>query len=214
MTSESFSVQFDFRALKAAALCASNEETRYYLKGVYVELGDCGLLTVATDGHRLLVARPEYNAAMPNEPRFGIIIPLYILARLKISRYQNLGDLVCEAGQWRLEYDGMKLGFTPVDGTFPDWRRVVPREISGEVAQFNPAYMVDFAKAAKAMGGDARPTVGYNGEGPALITLQADIEAFGVLMPYRASIVATTPPGWIYANPKAEAETESQAAAA
>jgi DNA polymerase-3 subunit beta len=214
MTSESFSVQFDFRALKAAALCASNEETRYYLKGVFVEFNDAGLLTVATDGHRLLVARPHYSVEMPNQPHFGIIIPLDVIARLKISRNQNYGDLVCEAGAWRLAYDGLSIGFKPVDGTFPDWRRVVPREISGETAQFNPAYMVDFAKAAKAMGGDARPTIGYNGEGPALITLQADIEAFGVLMPYRASIVATTPPGWIYAKPKAEAETESQAEAA
>ena len=214
MTSESFSVQFDFRALKAAALCASSEETRYYLKGVFVELSDCGLLAVATDGHRLLVARPEYNAAGPNEPRFGIIIPLEVIARLKLVKHAFMGDLVCEAGAWRLEYDGLSIGFKPVDGTFPDWRRVVPKETNGETSQFNAAYLVAFAKASKIMGGDTRPAVAYNGEGPALVTLQADIEAFGVLMPYRASIVATTPPGWIYANPKAEAETESQAAAA
>ena len=209
MTSETFSVQFDFRALKACALCASTEQTRYYLGGVFVELSDCGLLTVATDGRRLIAARPEYTAAMPNKPRFGIIIPSEVIARLKISRYQHQGDLVCDGGAWRLEYDGLAIGFKPIDGTFPDWRRIVPSETNGDAAQFNPAYLVDFGKASKIMGGDTRPTVAYNGEGPAIITLQADIEAFGVLMPFRASIVATTPPGWIYAKPEAEAQTEA-----
>ena len=212
MTSETFSIQFDFRALKACALCASTEQTRYYLGGVFVELSDCGLLTVATDGHRLIAARPEYNAAGPNEPRFGIIIPSDVIARLKMNRYQNLGDLVCDASGWRLIYDDVALGFKPIDGTFPDWRRIVPSETSGETAQFNPKYLTDFAKAAKIMGSGSFITVAHNGQGPGLVTLQGDFEAFGVLMPFRASIIVTTAPGWIYAKPKAEVQTEAEAA--
>lgn len=209
---ESFSIQFDFRALKAAALCASDEQTRYYLRGVFVEYRGGELICVATDGHRLVAVHPESNGPAPNSPDFGIIIPVEALARVKISKYVFNGDLVCDAGQWRLEYDGLKIGFTPVDGTFPDWRRIVPSETSGEAAQFNAKYLSDFGKVSKMLGGDTRPVVSHNGESPALITFQADFEVFGVLMPFWASIVPTTPPRWIYGNP-AKVETESEKAA-
>lgn len=210
MSNEAFSIQFDFRALKAATFCASSEETRYYLKGVFAEYKDGELILVATDGHRLLAVHPENNGPAPHGPAFGIIIPLDAIARIKINKYATQGDLVCEAGQWALHYEGIKIGFTPIDGTFPDWRRIVPSETSGEAAQFNAAYLNDFAKASKLLGGDTRPVVAYNGEGPALIGFQSDIEAFGVLMPFRASIVPTNPPSWLYPS---RVESESKEAA-
>lgn len=207
---ESFSIQFDFRALKAAAFCVSSEETRFYLKGVFAEYKDGNLLLVATDGRRLIAVHPDSNGPAPHGPAFEIIIPSDVIARIKLGRRDTMGDLVCEAGQWALHYDGLKIGFTPIDGTFPDWRRIVPSETSGDTAQFNAAYLVDFAKASKMLGGDTRPVVAYNGEGPALIGFQSDIDAFGVLMPFRASIVPTTPPAWIYPA-KAKAETAQAA---
>lgn len=210
---DTFSIQFDFRALKAAAFCASSEETRYYLKGLFAEYKGGELICVATDGHRLIAIHPENNGPAPHSPEFGIIIPLDVIARLKLSRHHSMGDLVCEAGQWALHYDGLKIGFAPIDGEFPDWRRVVPRETNGTPGQFNAAYLNDFAKASKVLGGDAKPVVAYNGEGPALITFHSDIEAFGVLMPFRASIVADKPPQWMN-GARAKTETEAQAEAA
>ena len=210
MSNETFSIKFDFRAFKAAALCVSSEQVRYYLNGVFAEYKNGALILVATDGHRLIAVNPESNGPAPNGPEFGIIIPSDVIARIKISKYATLGDLVCEGGQWRLEYDGLKIGFNPIDGTFPDWRRIVPSETSGEAAQFNAAYLTDFGKASKLLGGDTRPVVSHNGEGPALISFQADFEVFGVLMPFRASIIPTKPPAWLY---PAKAKTESKEAA-
>lgn len=207
---DTFSIQFDFRALKAAAFCVSSEETRFYLKGVFAEYKNGALILVATDGHRLIAVHPNSNGPAPNRPEFGIIIPSDVLARIKLGRRDTMGDLVCEAGQWALHYDGLKIGFTPIEGTFPDWRRIVPSETSGEAAQFNAAYLNDFAKASKMLGGDTRPVLAHNGDGPGLVSFHSDIDAFGVLMPFRASIVPTKPPAWLY---PAKAENESKEAA-
>ena len=49
-----FTITVNARALKAAAMCASNEETRFYLKGVFVETTPAGVTLTATDGHRLV----------------------------------------------------------------------------------------------------------------------------------------------------------------
>lgn len=207
---DTFSIQFDFKALKAAAFCASSEETRFYLKGVFAEYKGGELILVATDGHRLLAVHPENNGPAPNGPEFGIIIPLDVIARLKLGRHNTMGDLVCEAGQWALHYDGLKIGFTFIDGRFPDWRRVVPRETDGAPGQFNAAYLNDFAKASKLLGGNAMPVIAHNGGSPALIGFQSDIDAFGVLMPLRAGLVPTIPPAWLY---PAKANAKSKKAA-
>ena len=73
------------------------------------------------------------------------------------------------------------VGMTPVDATFPDIGHVVPREVSGAVAQFNPAYIGDIGKAAKILGQKMR--IGHNGYGPALVTFGNMCNAFAVLMP-------------------------------
>lgn len=41
----------------------------------------------------------------------------------------------------------------PIDCTYPDFKRVVPEKISGDVAQFNPVYVGEFGKIAKLVSG-------------------------------------------------------------
>src|SRR4029453_11445508 len=55
---------------------SSNEETRYYLNGVFVQLGsrDKAVRLVATDGHRLGVLRLAHNEAESNHEAEGFII--------------------------------------------------------------------------------------------------------------------------------------------
>jgi hypothetical protein len=76
-----------------------------------------------------------------------------------------------------------------VDGTFPDITYVVPQDITGETAQYNPLYLADLGKQAKILGSDATGLhIGYNGESPALVTFAGTPDAFAVLMPYRATV--------------------------
>jgi DNA polymerase-3 subunit beta len=165
--------------LKAALLCASTEQTRYYLCGVH--LATSGHM-VTTDGHRMFVAR------LNDKPAADVIIPLAdVQAALKM-----VGPRCKE-----IDVDGTKIAsimYTPVDGTFPDWRRVVPTgeetpakdkpEDSAAHVHFNHAYIGDLAKMGKALGGTSmlHPTSASN---PCLVTFGERADCFAVLMPVR-----------------------------
>ena len=166
--------------LKAALFCASNEETRYYLKGVH--LSTSGHM-VTTDGHRMFVAR------LNDRPAADVIIPLAdVQAALKLAgaRCQEIEVSADKIGQ---------IAYTAVDGVFPDWRRVVP---TGEEthtkpddapahAHFNHAYVGDLAKMGKALGGASmlHPTSASN---PCLVTFGERADCFAVLMPVRRAV--------------------------
>ncbi len=168
--------------LKAALFCASTEETRYYLKGVH--LSTSGHM-VTTDGHRMFVAM------LPEQPTADVIIPLAdVQAALKLAgaRCQDIEVTPEKIGQ---------IAYTAVDGTFPDWRRVVPtgeetpvkdkpEDLPGNV-HFNHAYIGDLAKMGKALGG---PSMLHpcSASHPCLVTFGERADCFAVLMPMRRTI--------------------------
>lgn len=196
-------MELNVKLLKAAAIAASKEETRYYLKGVAVQADARGAFVIATDGHRALAfcqSREPHEGATVN-----IIIPSDIVAAIKPNKYEERATLTQEsATHWRLDYCGTSVIFAPVDGTFPDWRRICPKEASGETAQFNPEYVGGMAKAAKALGvksASGAIRMAHNGEGPAIVTFGDDIDGFGLIMPTRANYGRdnyTTTPSWAH----------------
>lgn len=108
----------------------STEETRYYLNGIYLHAIETGgrlkLRSVATDGHRL--ARAEVEAPSGCEGMPGIIIP-----RKTVGELQKLLD--DPDGRAAVELSDSKIRFTVgsvvltsklIDGTFPDYQRVIP----------------------------------------------------------------------------------------
>jgi DNA polymerase III sliding clamp (beta) subunit (PCNA family) len=163
--------------LKAALLCASQEESRYYLRGVF--LSTTGHL-VTTDGHRMYVAR------LNDRPAADVIIPASdVAAALKLAgRAQEI-----EVTPDRIH----SIAYTPVDGTFPDWRRVVPtgEELPSDKPEdqpgrvhFNHAYIGDLAKMAKILGGTSMLHV-TSASHPALVTFGEREDCLAVLMPMR-----------------------------
>lgn len=123
------------RMLDTTRFAVSTEETRYYLNGIYWHHQDeaegAQLVTVATDGHRLAMIAlpaPEGAAGMP-----GIIVPRRTCDLLKdvAARKGDLSVSVCES---RIRFDApagqdgpdLSIASKLVDGTFPDYRRVVP----------------------------------------------------------------------------------------
>jgi hypothetical protein len=169
--------------LKAALLCASTEESRYYLRGVF--LSTTGHL-VTTDGHRMFVAR------LAERPTADVIVPYAdVQAALKMVGAR------CK----EIDVDGTKIAsimYTPVDGTFPDWRRVVPTgeetpstkpELNDgpEHVHFNHAYIGDLAKMGKLLGGPSmlHPVSASH---PALVTFGERKDCFAVLMPTRRTV--------------------------
>jgi DNA polymerase-3 subunit beta len=108
----------------------STEETRYYLNGIYFHTIETGgklkLRAVATDGHRL--ARAEMDAPAGSEGMPGVIIP-----RKTVSELQKLLDVADVAvatelsdTKIRFTIGGVVLTSKLIDGTFPDYQRVIP----------------------------------------------------------------------------------------
>jgi hypothetical protein len=178
--------------LKAALLFASDEETRYYLKGVHLLRRGNHLRITATDGHRLFCAMQTPDESGPD---FDVILPRDGLKKALTGVHRN-----CEVLALELEWDGDRvkravlndLGMAPVEGTFPTIERVVPdaNAITGDVAAFNPLYLADIGKAAKILTGNVNGFhLGHNGGSPALVSFDAAAgNAFAVVMPYRCHV--------------------------
>ena len=171
--------------LKAALFCASSEESRYYLRGVH--LATSGHM-VTTDGHRMFVAR------LNEQPAADVIVPIDdVKAALKLAgaRAQDLEvDLAAnKIGQ---------ISFQPVDGTFPNWRAVVPTgeespsskpELNDEPenVHFNHAHIGDLAKMGKVLDG-ASMLHPRSASHPCLVTFGERADCFAVLMPMRRTV--------------------------
>lgn len=108
----------------------STEETRYYLNGIYLHAieadGALKLRAVATDGHRL--ARAEIEAPAGSEGMPGIIIP-----RKTVGELQKLVDdpdvaVTVELSETKIRFTIGSVILTSklIDGTFPDYQRVIP----------------------------------------------------------------------------------------
>jgi DNA polymerase-3 subunit beta len=107
----------------------STEETRYYLNGIYLHEAANGatLRAVATDGHRLAqaeVARPEGAAKMP-----GVIVPRKTVLELVklIEGSDGEVEVALSPSKIRFACGALLLTSKLIDGTFPDYERVIPR---------------------------------------------------------------------------------------
>jgi DNA polymerase III subunit beta len=118
------------RLIDKTQFAISTEETRYYLNGIYLHTAGNGkstmLRAVATDGHRLAqveLALPSGAAGMP-----GIIVP-----RKTVGEVQRLIDdaeaevaIELSQGKIRFSIGDVVLTSKLIDGTFPDYGRVIP----------------------------------------------------------------------------------------
>jgi DNA polymerase-3 subunit beta len=109
----------------------STEETRYYLNGIYlhdVASSEAPLIrAVATDGHRLAqvqFSRPDGAKGMP-----GIIVPRKTVLELTklIEAAEGEVEIALSPSKIRFGIDGLTLTSKLIDGTFPDYERVIPR---------------------------------------------------------------------------------------
>jgi len=200
-----FNIEINARLLKAVALAATNSESRYYLRGVFVEFFADHITLTATDGHKLIAGRQVRVDTGPGDSAAGqpgIILPLDMVEKIKVSRkapdYATLsfdakGDNL-QARFLNLRFDGTTQSGFEVEASYPAARRVAPVSITGEQAAFDPEILITFTKAAKlthnAIGNPSTPVVHHNGLSPALVSwLGAGVlpgcEAFGVAMPMR-----------------------------
>ena len=133
MTADGFTHDFAMPANELARLidktkfAISTEETRYYLNGIYMHGIDGNLRCVATDGHRLALAEmalPEGADGLP-----GIIIPRKTIAELRrlIDGLTETIEISVSEAKVRFKVGTAVLTSKLIDGTFPDYDRVIPK---------------------------------------------------------------------------------------
>jgi DNA polymerase-3 subunit beta len=120
------------RLIDKTRFAISAEETRYYLNGMYLHtVSDNGvqkLRAVATDGSRLALAEmpaPEGAAAIP-----GVIVPRKTVgeARRLLDDAGESVELALSPQKVRFELNGAALTSKVIDGNFPDYARVIPKD--------------------------------------------------------------------------------------
>ena len=95
----------------------STEETRYYLNGIFLHVRDDRLAAVATDGHRLAL-----NLGGPADDFKGVIVPAKTVGLLPD------GELSARLSETQIQFEAGDVVITSklIDGTFPDYQRVIP----------------------------------------------------------------------------------------
>lgn len=105
----------------------STEETRYYLNGIFLHVADDVLKAAATDGHRLArvtVQRPDGAEAMPD-----VIVPRKCVAELRklLDEVDGSVGVSLSGSKIRFDLGAAILTSKLIDGTFPDYSRVIPQ---------------------------------------------------------------------------------------
>jgi len=110
----------------------AQQDVRYYLNGMLLETSGQHLRAVATDGHRLALCQVELDGADLEEQQ--VIVP-----RKGVLELQRLmsgeGDLNIELGSnhIRIQLEGIRFTSKLIDGKFPEYDRVIPKESVNEL---------------------------------------------------------------------------------
>jgi DNA polymerase-3 subunit beta len=144
------------RLIDRTQFAISTEETRYYLNGIYLHSAGsakaASLRGVATDGHRLAqvdLALPKGATGMP-----GVIVPRKTVGEVQRLIEDNEAEVAIELsnGKIRFTIGNVVLTSKLIDGTFPDYGRVIPqnndKELLVDKAGLDPAIHVLMTRKA------------------------------------------------------------------
>jgi DNA polymerase-3 subunit beta len=118
------------RLIAKTQFAISTEETRYYLNGIYLHTAGSGknlkLRAVATDGHRLAQVDLDAPAGAAGMP--GVIVPRKTVGEVQRLIEDTDGDVEIELSPAKIRFTvgGVVLTSKLIEGTFPDYGRVIP----------------------------------------------------------------------------------------
>jgi len=192
-------------ALYAASLCVHTETTRYSLCGVQIEPGPGGVgaLIVATNGHIMSCAY-DIDASLTDWPATGFILPIHklqagLLAKattVDVTWQDNMLSMTTKQGL-------VITDCTPIDGSYPDWKRIIPSSTDGVARPLAAKYLTILAKIAAAVAylpGKSNLVIQHNGERVALISVDGVDWWQGFLMSVRSDKPVPNKPAWITAT--------------
>ncbi len=145
---------FPFATLKGMVgkvlFAVSTEDSRFQLNGALLKLKDGSMELVATDGHRLALVENQIEGSVEAE---GILIPRKALQEL--LRLDVDGDVELARGENHLAFhmDERTLTCRILDGTFPDYERVIARD-HDKKATLSTAELIEAVQRVSLLTGD------------------------------------------------------------
>src|SRR5881275_3060458 len=114
------------QVIEKTRFAISSEETRYYLMGIFLHVVDEQLRAAATDGHRLArvtIPRPDGAEGMPD-----VIVPRKCVQELYrlVEELEGTVEISLSPTKVRFGLGSAVLTSKLIDGTFPDYNRVIP----------------------------------------------------------------------------------------
>ncbi|MBU8913002.1 MAG: DNA polymerase III subunit beta [Spirochaetales bacterium] len=105
----------------------SDDETRYFMNGVYLENIEGQLALVATDGRRLSYIARSVDSQIPDF--VGVIVPPKILTLIrKLASGEGTVQLAVAEKNIFVHFDSQRISSALIEGQFPNYQRVIPKE--------------------------------------------------------------------------------------
>ena len=155
-------------ALSRVAFAMASGDVRHFLNGMLFEGCEDHLNLVATDGHRLMRYRVDGSVGGP----FRVILPREsVLALAKLCKKADAESPIAVEFTHsfiRFTFDAVRFTTKLVDGTFPDYRRVIPDQYQHRV-EIDRETLLGAAKRARVLANEKYPGIRFDFKGTALV---------------------------------------------
>jgi DNA polymerase III subunit beta len=121
----SFAAKAFKEMITQTVFAVSDDETRYFMNGVFLEHAENSLVMVATDGRRLAYIRKETDAPIPDFK--GVIVPPKLLS-LILKRASDEGpiDIAITEKNLFVKFGTYLISSVLIEGQFPNYQKVIP----------------------------------------------------------------------------------------
>jgi DNA polymerase-3 subunit beta len=121
------------RLIEKTHFSMAQQDVRYYLNGMLLETGGKYLRAVATDGHRLALCQAELDGEALDEQQ--VILPRKgVLELQRLMSGEGVVNIELGANHVRIQLDGIRFTSKLIDGRFPEYDRVIPKDSSNELS--------------------------------------------------------------------------------
>lgn len=120
------------RLIEKTHFSMAQQDVRYYLNGMLLETSGKHVRTVATDGHRLALCEAELDGDAMVEQQ--IIVPRKgVLELQRLMNGEGMLNIELGPNHLRIQLDGIRFTSKLIDGRFPEYERVIPKDSTNEL---------------------------------------------------------------------------------